>query len=525
MPRMDIAALRAAAPAGRALGPALRRRRRARRVLRARRPRRAALPRDRPVGRALHRARVRRAARAERRRRLRRGRGAGRRGARARPATPAALAAELGRLLAEPGGARRAGRGRAPRGGRALLVGRDRAPTSRPLRGARSTMGAVTTVLEVVFWSCVVLLAYAQVGYPLLLAALARRQAPARGQPAPPARAAGRAAEREPHRRGLRRGRRHRREGRKRARARLPARPPRGHRRQRRLRRRHGVRGAPRGRRPRARPAARRQDPRAGLGGRAGARRAARLQRRELDLGARRAAHARRGVRRRDASATPAGRCSSSSQGGTNQEGLYWRYEMALRSLESKLGSITAGNGAIYATRRDSYIKVDPVMGHDLSFPFNMVKRGWRAVYVPGGARDGEDGAVDRGRVRPQAADDEPRLADRPARRPAVAARLPAAVRAHDRLASRPALRRAVPARRRVRRERGAGSASSAVYAVAFGAAARAARGGAARRRVRFRPLLVARYYVLTTASVAAGLWDHLRHGTPAGWEPADGTR
>jgi len=22
-------------------------------------------------------------------------------------------------------------------------------------------------------------------------------------------------------------------------------------------------------------------------------------------------------------------------------------------------------------------------MGHDLSFPFNMVKRGWRAVYAP----------------------------------------------------------------------------------------------------------------------------------------------
>jgi lipopolysaccharide/colanic/teichoic acid biosynthesis glycosyltransferase len=68
---------------------------------------------------------------------------------------------------------------------------------------------------------------------------------------------------------------------------------------------------------------------------------------------------------------------------GTNQEGLYWRYEMALRALESRLGSITAGNGAIYATRRTSYIEVDPIMGHDLSFPFNMVKRGWRAVYVP----------------------------------------------------------------------------------------------------------------------------------------------
>jgi hypothetical protein len=39
------------------------------------------------------------------------------------------------------------------------------------------------------------------------------------------------------------------------------------------------------------------------------------------------------------------------------------------------------------------------------------------------------------------------------------------------------------------------------------------------------RPLLVARYYVLTTASLVAGLWDWMRHGTPAGWEPAEGTR
>jgi hypothetical protein len=43
--------------------------------------------------------------------------------------------------------------------------------------------------------------------------------------------------------------------------------------------------------------------------------------------------------------------------------------------------------------------------------------------------------------------------------------------------------------------------------------------------RARARPLLVARYYVLTTASIAAGLWDHLRHGTPAGWTPPEGTR
>ena len=69
--------------------------------------------------------------------------------------------------------------------------------------------------------------------------------------------------------------------------------------------------------------------------------------------------------------------------GAPNQEGVYWRYELAVRALESRLSSITAGNGAIYATRRESYVVVDPVMGHDLSLPFNTVKRGLRAVYVP----------------------------------------------------------------------------------------------------------------------------------------------
>ena len=42
---------------------------------------------------------------------------------------------------------------------------------------------------------------------------------------------------------------------------------------------------------------------------------------------------------------------------------------------------------------------------------------------------------------------------------------------------------------------------------------------------LRARPLLIARYYVLTTASPAAGLWDWLRHGTPPSWEAAEGTR
>jgi cellulose synthase/poly-beta-1,6-N-acetylglucosamine synthase-like glycosyltransferase len=68
---------------------------------------------------------------------------------------------------------------------------------------------------------------------------------------------------------------------------------------------------------------------------------------------------------------------------GTNREGAYWRFEMWLRAQESELGSITGGNGSIYAVRRSDYIDVDPRFGHDLSLPYKLVQRRRRAVYDP----------------------------------------------------------------------------------------------------------------------------------------------
>ncbi len=209
---------------------------------------------------------------------------------------------------------------------------------------------------------------------------------------------------------------------------------------------------------------------------------------------------------------------------GTNQEGLYWRYEMALRSLESRLGSITAGNGAIYATRRASYINVDPVMGHDLSFPFNMVKRGWRAVYVPA-ARATEKMV--------------PSIEGEFARKRRMMSHAWPIVLRGGLLSPRgyPPLYALMIVSHRVLRyaapflhvvafvASGALLGSGAVYVVAFALQVALLFAAQLAGVVRFRPLLVARYYVLATASVAAGLWDHLRHGTPAGWEPADGTR
>ena len=63
------------------------------------------------------------------------------------------------------------------------------------------------------------------------------------------------------------------------------------------------------------------------------------------------------------------------------------------------------------------------------------------------------------------------------------------------------------------------------VYVLAFVAQAAVLAAAALAGVVSFRPFRIARYYVLTTASIAAGLWDRIRLGTPGAWEKAEGTR
>ncbi len=211
---------------------------------------------------------------------------------------------------------------------------------------------------------------------------------------------------------------------------------------------------------------------------------------------------------------------------GTNQEGLYWRYEMSVRALESRLRSVTGGNGAIYATRRESYLLVEPIMGHDLSFPFNMVKRGWLAVYAP------------RARAMEKMV---PTIEGEFARKrrmmshtwPIVIRGGLLSPRGYDpgyafMIFSHRVLRYASPFLHVV--ALGASLAlvitgEGTVYGVAVGVQAGILLAAFTARALPLRPLLVSRYYVLTTASLVSGLWDWVRHGTPAGWEPAEGTR
>jgi cellulose synthase/poly-beta-1,6-N-acetylglucosamine synthase-like glycosyltransferase len=67
----------------------------------------------------------------------------------------------------------------------------------------------------------------------------------------------------------------------------------------------------------------------------------------------------------------------------SHSEGLYWRYELMLRKLESSSSSITAGNGAVYAIKRNCYEAIDPLYSHDIVLPSMVVKKGLRSVYNP----------------------------------------------------------------------------------------------------------------------------------------------
>ena len=207
------------------------------------------------------------------------------------------------------------------------------------------------------------------------------------------------------------------------------------------------------------------------------------------------------------------GQVRFTTEAGDNQEGLYWRYEMAVRELESRVGDVTAGNGALYATRRASYVVVDPRMGHDLSFPFNMVKRGWRAKYEPSATateKTTPTNEAEFSRKRRMMSHTWPILLTGGLLDPRGYSPLYAFQVFSHRL-----LRYLTPF----------------LHVAALFASVRARYRAALALQVAFFASAalgvprLARYYVLVTASSAFGLYDWLRSGTPAGWEKAEGTR
>jgi cellulose synthase/poly-beta-1,6-N-acetylglucosamine synthase-like glycosyltransferase len=210
---------------------------------------------------------------------------------------------------------------------------------------------------------------------------------------------------------------------------------------------------------------------------------------------------------------------------GGNQEGLYWRYEMAVRSMETRLGGITAGNGGIYAVRSEAYIELDPSRGQDIGFPFELTKRGWRAVYEPGAVAEEKmaptvEGEFKRKRRMMWGLWDvmlKWGMLDPRGYGPAYALEI----------YSHRLLRYLTPWLHLIVFAVNIPLLSHGwVYVATMALQAALLLGAALGRFIPVLPLRIAYYYVTVTASIAVGLWDRLRAGTvPIGWEKVEGTR
>ncbi len=200
---------------------------------------------------------------------------------------------------------------------------------------------------------------------------------------------------------------------------------------------------------------------------------------------------------------------------GDNREGVYWRYELAQRLAESRLGSITGGNGSIYALRRADYVEVDPKWGHDLSLPYRMVQAGRRAVYEPAA-----------------------RAFEKPT--PSNQTEYERKVRMFEHcweITLRGSMLKRLPPLYLVEviSHRVLRYGSGILHLLLLAASVALVREGWLYDVALAGQLLLlaaaaagvglARYYVLVTWATLVSLWNYLRRGVPATWEAAEGTR
>jgi cellulose synthase/poly-beta-1,6-N-acetylglucosamine synthase-like glycosyltransferase len=209
------------------------------------------------------------------------------------------------------------------------------------------------------------------------------------------------------------------------------------------------------------------------------------------------------------------GQLSLEAADGANKEGVYWRYEMAVRSAESRLGSVTGGNGSIYAVRRSDYVEVDPRFGHDLALPYLMVQHGKRAVYAPDAC-----------------AFEKPTPSNETEYRRKVRMFEHCwliVLRGKMLRGQPPGYLVALLSHRHLRYASGllhlvllATSFALVTHGWIYVAvlAAQVALLAAAGAGVG-----IARYYVLVSWATVVSLWNYLRRGVPATWQPAEGTR
>jgi len=74
---------------------------------------------------------------------------------------------------------------------------------------------------------------------------------------------------------------------------------------------------------------------------------------------------------------------SASANEAERSESAYWRYETLIKRLESRIGSVVGGDGAIYAIRKQHYRPMAPDALSDFVNPLQIVQQGKRCIYEP----------------------------------------------------------------------------------------------------------------------------------------------
>ncbi|NQD67663.1 glycosyltransferase family 2 protein [Bacillus haikouensis] len=71
---------------------------------------------------------------------------------------------------------------------------------------------------------------------------------------------------------------------------------------------------------------------------------------------------------------------NQSSSDVSHAEASYWDSDLAIREIEGRIQTITAGNGALYACRTKDYYDFDPIQCHDSAMPPLYALQGKRAI-------------------------------------------------------------------------------------------------------------------------------------------------
>lgn len=62
-------------------------------------------------------------------------------------------------------------------------------------------------------------------------------------------------------------------------------------------------------------------------------------------------------------------------------EGIYFRYESMIKELESRLGTVVAATGSIYAIRKELFTLLDLDVANDFAHPIQIAAKGYKVVF------------------------------------------------------------------------------------------------------------------------------------------------